>query len=141
MISVPSAFKFCFIMRGIPGSGKSTVAKKIAGEEGVIHSTDNYFVNEEGEYVFDGSKIKRNHEKNYSAFVQSIEDGQETVIVDNTNTQEFEYKKYATYATEAGYVVSYVTIPFISAEEAAERNTHGVPAEAIERMMKRWKKM
>ena len=28
-------FKYWFIMRGIPGSGKSTVAKRIAGEHGV----------------------------------------------------------------------------------------------------------
>ena len=36
--------KYAYIMRGIPGSGKSTAAKKIAGEEGKIHSTDTYFM-------------------------------------------------------------------------------------------------
>ena len=28
------------VMRGIPGSGKSTKAKELAGTDGVIHSTD-----------------------------------------------------------------------------------------------------
>ena len=29
-------FKFCYIIRGLPGTGKSTVAKQLAGENGVI---------------------------------------------------------------------------------------------------------
>ena len=133
--------KFCFIMRGLPGSGKSTVAKKLWGEDGVIHSTDDYFLNENGEYVFDGSKIKYNHKKNFEAFWQSIDEGVEKVIVDNTNTQRFEYEKYQEYAQEHGYAVSFVTLPLIPASVAAERNQHGVPKEAIERMIKRWNKM
>jgi len=33
-------FKFCFIMRGLPGSGKSTVAAQLAGERGVVLNLD-----------------------------------------------------------------------------------------------------
>ena len=58
-------------MRGIPGSGKSTTAKKIAGETGKIHSTDNYFM-VDGEYRFDPKKLKENHEANYNAFCEDI---------------------------------------------------------------------
>lgn len=43
-------------MRGLPGSGKSTKAKKIAGELGVIYSTDDFFM-VNGQYVFDGKMI------------------------------------------------------------------------------------
>jgi NEDD4-binding protein 2 len=32
------------LMRGLPGSGKSTLAKKLAGENGVIYSTDDFFM-------------------------------------------------------------------------------------------------
>jgi adenylate kinase family enzyme len=31
-------------MRGLPGSGKSTKAKVLAGEQGVIFSTDDFFI-------------------------------------------------------------------------------------------------
>ena len=31
-------------MRGLPGSGKSTKAKKIAAETGIIYSTDDFFM-------------------------------------------------------------------------------------------------
>lgn len=43
-------------MRGLPGSGKSTKAKKIAGSQGVVYSTDDFFM-VKGQYVYDGSKI------------------------------------------------------------------------------------
>ena len=58
-----TSFKFCFIMRGVPGSGKSTVASKIKGENGIIHSTDDYFIDANGEYQFDKTLLAKNHEK------------------------------------------------------------------------------
>lgn len=33
-------FKFVYIMQGLPGSGKSTVAKQLAGEKGKIFTLD-----------------------------------------------------------------------------------------------------
>ena len=132
--------KFCFIMRGIPGSGKSTVAKKLKGEDGVIHSADALFLNENGDYVFNRNKLKFNHEQNFDDFKSSIKNGQEKVIVDNTNITEREYKRYAEYAQEHGYIVSYVVMPHIPAKVAAERNLHQCSEEIIVNMLRKWKK-
>ena len=44
-------------MRGLPGSGKSTKAKKIAGDVGVIFSTDDFFM-VDGQYKFDPKMIE-----------------------------------------------------------------------------------
>ena len=33
-------FKFCYVMRGIPGSGKTTVAKELARDGGVVFTLD-----------------------------------------------------------------------------------------------------
>ena len=33
-------FKFCYIMRGLPGTGKSTVANQLAGPNGVVLNLD-----------------------------------------------------------------------------------------------------
>lgn len=43
-------------MRGVPGSGKSTKAKKLAGNAGYIFSTDDFFI-VKGEYVYDPKMI------------------------------------------------------------------------------------
>lgn len=32
------------LMRGVPGSGKSTKAKKLAGTSGIVYSTDDFFM-------------------------------------------------------------------------------------------------
>lgn len=57
--------RIAYIMRGIPGSGKSTIAKIIAGDTGKIHSTDDFFYNPYGEYCFDPKLLKEYHEKNF----------------------------------------------------------------------------
>ena len=40
----PKRFKFCYIMQGIPGSGKSTVAKELARDTGKIFALDKLIV-------------------------------------------------------------------------------------------------
>ena len=140
-------------MRGIPGSGKSTVAKKLKGEHGVIHSTDDKFINQEGEYIFDKGLLHKYHNENYDDFCSSkywflwlygnvgVDGGIETVIVDNTNISYKEFSKYQHYATDAGYVVSIVSMPLISVETSMARNKHGVPEDAVRNMIRRWKKI
>jgi len=173
------------IMRGVPGSGKSTAAKWLARMSGnetdefwlkenvlrlgtpslgfkcveaakngveledlnypnepviraVIHSTDQYFVNKDGIYNFSPRGLWPNHNKNYKAFRSSIHANIPLVIVDNTNTQFKEYKKYLEYAESCGYWVSCHVLPHPTPEEAVERNTHGVPLEKIKEMIKRF---
>jgi adenylate kinase family enzyme len=47
-------------MRGLPGSGKSTKAKKIAGNFGVIFSTDDFFM-VNGKYTYNPQMIGEYH--------------------------------------------------------------------------------
>lgn len=129
--------KCVYIMRGIPGSGKSTRARELAGSDGVVHSTDDFFV-VDGEYVFDASKLAWNHHQNYCEFVDSLRQKIPVVVVDNTNSTLWEWQKYAASAVRFGYGVKVVEMPHIDPVLAAQRNTHGVPEESIRRMLKRW---
>ena len=49
--------KELILVRGIPGSGKSTFAKSLGGTH---FETDKFFM-VDGEYKFDGTKIKEAH--------------------------------------------------------------------------------
>ena len=54
--------KILYIVRGIPGSGKSTFAKRLVIHDFLVCEADKYFVDKEtGEYNFDFTKIKDAH--------------------------------------------------------------------------------
>lgn len=130
--------RIAYIMRGLPGSGKSTTAKELVGEFGAIHSTDSYFYLEDGEYRFDTSRLEEYHERNFKAFCQSLDDGFPVVICDNTNIKREHYERYAEAASLAGYMVMFVAMPHPTADVAAGRSVHNVPASIVERMISDW---
>ncbi|MDE1925129.1 MAG: ATP-binding protein [Patescibacteria group bacterium] len=129
--------KIAYIMRGVPGSGKSTVAKRIADSGGVIHSTDSYFY-KDGRYQFDLSLLGEYHQKNLQVFSESVCKGVPVVVCDNTNVKREHWEPYAQVARNAGYIVAVVSLPHPEPSAAAERNTHQVPEHIIRRMIELW---
>lgn len=130
--------KVAYIMRGVPGSGKSTVARQIAnGASRVIHSTDDYFYSG-GEFRFDRRRLSEYHDRNYEAFCHSLDAGEPVVICDNTNVRRWEFRRYEESAIKAGYIVALVVMPHPVASVAAQRTLHGVPVHIIQRMIDRW---
>lgn len=146
-IAVTRPLQKVIVMRGIPGSGKSTEAKKLVGE-GVIHSTDDVIEASNDYRVFfekmfeskDFTPLSRMHSKNLKNFIQSIKEGITPIIVDNTNIRQNEAKAYVQKALEMGIDEGNIQIVDIgtnglTAEELASRNTHGVPIEKIRQMI------
>jgi len=135
--------KICFILRGLPGTGKSMLAKNLVNG-GRIFSTDDLFM-VDGEYQFDPSKLGEYHAENLrraTSFMEQTFHYPEppTVVIDNTNTQHWEYEGYVQAAKDYNYMVQVITVDW-KAEDIplyAERNSHGVPEEAIRRMADRW---
>jgi len=142
------------IMRGLPGSGKSTTAQEMAGETGIVLSTDDYFM-VEGEYQFDPEKLGVAHKWNQERAKQQMALGKNPVIIDNTNVQPWEARPYVQMADEMGYDIQIVepsspwwTEKFkegMSPEEMEDltdvldqRNTHGVPRDIIRNKIENW---
>lgn len=143
------------IMRGIPGSGKSTTARELAGDFGVVLSTDDYWVNGAGEYIFNPAKLGAAHKWNQDRCEEAMDNGTDIIVIDNTNTVQKEWVKYADTADHYGYSVefAYATSPWW--EEISpriynksftdddvqvffEKNNHGVPFNVIKNMMNRF---
>lgn len=59
-------------MRGVPGSGKSTKAKKLAGSSGLVFSTDDFFM-VKGEYVYNQKMIGEYHDRNFQRTFQAMQ--------------------------------------------------------------------
>lgn len=83
--------KCLLIIRGLPGSGKSSFAK-IACDE--FFEADMYFLNENGDYIFDKSKLKLAHEWCYNKVSDAMIRGVRLIGVSNTFTMLWEFENY-----------------------------------------------
>ena len=128
--------KILYIVRGIPGSGKSTFAKTLGGTH---IEADQYFVDVDGNYNFDGGKIKLAHEycrAQTEAWMRT--DGTQVnvdrIVVSNTFTQEWEMKHYFELAKEYGYKVFTIIVE----NRHGGKNVHEVPEDKIQMMKDRF---
>ncbi len=130
-----------WIMRGLPGSGKSTKAIKICKNNNwpTIVSSDDYFIAGDN-YYFDPMKLGSAHRWSQWKVRQLINAGRD-VILDNTNLQWKEMKSYIVNALEAGYEVEIVepdTEWAWNIDKLIEKGSHGVPRDTYESMMARY---
>jgi predicted kinase len=140
--------KRVYLMRGLPGMGKSTVAKALADAhtngdpadrvEPVIVSADDYFVQTDGTYAWDRTKLNLAHSQCMSRFDAALKKGVEVVIVDNTNIKRRDFAYYQGLAHEMGYQFFEVAVGNLDVEASTTRNKHGVPRETVERMAREW---
>ena len=132
-----------YIMRGCPGSGKSTLATELKGRNGRVFSTDDFFVQSDGEYVFDPKKVATYHQRNQERARKAISEGVSPVVIDNTNTTYWEMRPYVETGLRHGYRIEFVepSTPWkYDTSELSRRNSHGVNEETIKRMLKRFQK-
>jgi predicted kinase len=126
-------------MRGVSGSGKSTVARQIANEPGsIIVSADDALKTPDGGYEWSVERIGPAHQQCFRLFMAAIEAGAELIVVDNTNAKAFEISPYMLAAGAFGYEAAIVEVR-CDPKVAAARNTHNTPLPVIERMVARMK--
>ena len=127
------------ITRGAPGQGKSTAANKLKKqlEEETdlsvgIFSTDNIFVNADGEYQFDWKAIGAAHAFEQHEMIVSMKAGEYDVyILDNTNLQRWEYLSHLREAMYENFRVFVLDLR----GEKVRSNIHGVPEDKVQMML------
>ena len=92
--------KTLYIVRGLPGSGKSTFAHTL---DCPVFEADMFFVNSQGVYNFDFTKIKDAHAWCQEMVEDHMFNQHEKIAVSNTFTQEWEMKMYYDMAKTYGY--------------------------------------
>ncbi len=120
-----------YLLRGLPGSGKSTFSKTLGGAH---FEADMFFLDENNEYRFDPAKLKDAHNWCRHRVMEAMKEGNPTVVVSNTFTQKWEMEPYFILAEELGYRVFSVVVE----NRHGGKNIHGAPEETLERMRNRF---
>ncbi len=128
-----------FLVRGLPGSGKTSFATAIWNEYAVCEA-DKFFYDKDGNYNYDPSKIKDAHAWCKNEVETRMKDHQinqqyyPEIAVSNTFTQEWEMEDYYKLAEKYQYKV----VSLIVENRHDGKNIHGVPDEKLEIMRKRF---
>ncbi len=132
--------KNLYIVRGLPGSGKSTFALNLVGADFLVCEADKYFM-VDGEYKFDATKLKEAHEFCRNTVETYMRDNVEAndqfyrqIAVSNTFTQEWEMQPYIDLAKKYGYTVFTIVVE----NRHGGVNEHGVPDEVLTKMRDRF---
>jgi len=123
------------ILRGISGAGKSTYTRAHYPNAYVV-SADLFFIDPQGNYNFDASKLGEAHASCFKNYIKALIDGQDLIVVDNTNTTAWECSPYVAGACAYGYEYEIITLE-CDPDIAANRNVHKVPKKSVFDMHKK----
>lgn len=145
--------RILYIVRGLPGSGKTTISKKLVdpvilcpldnlsasprdhSEFRVrpVYSADDYFTNEKGVYNFNKDKIKEAHLQCQENVMKAMSFPWVCkVAVANTFTEKWEARPYFELAEKYNFK------PFVIDCQNDFGSIHEVPKEEVDKMKARW---
>ncbi len=118
--------KVLYLIRGIPGSGKTTLGKQILkGTNGVLVSADDYFTSSDGSYNFDPTKICEAHRSCQVRSNDAMSKGITPVVVANVFHKRLHMQPYLEYAEKHGYHVVEICV------SSGFKNVHGCPEDKV----------
>lgn len=123
-----------YIVRGLPGSGKSTLGNMIAEARYTYPpcEADKYFMLKDGTYQFDRNELHRAHQWCQDQARNLMSEGWRDCIVSNTFTTMKEMLPYLKMARTYRYQVQVIEC------RGNFGSVHNVPPETLQKMKARW---
>jgi hypothetical protein len=135
-----------YIIRGLPGSGKSTLGESLASKtkkpvdhwskwgEDQIHSyaADDWFTDKDGNYNFNPAELTEAHDECQARTRGAMMSNVESICACNTFSQAWEAEPYFKLCEQYDYT------PVVLECQSQFGNVHDVPQESIDAMKERW---
>lgn len=118
------------LVRGLPGSGKTTIAKNLIGWYMHVEA-DMFWVNDQGVYEFDAKRVGEAHTWCQNRVYELLAAGFD-VVVSNTFTTKREMEYYFVMARD------FDCVPQVILCQGQYGSVHNVPQEAVDRMTARF---
>lgn len=123
------------LVRGIPGSGKSTKAKSmLASNPNLVHLEADMLFEASGEYKFDPTLLSTAHYWCYSNTVFNLLTGKD-VVVTNTFTKMWELESYLYIGQRLECTITIIEM------KCEYGSIHGVPESKLQQMKARWEEL
>ena len=127
------------LLRGVPGSGKSTLGEIImmcpgSSRDHMVLSADDFFIDRDGNYNFDPTKLKEAHNDCLVKCAERMKNEFVKIVVANTFTQEWEMEKYYEIAKRYKYRVHSLIVE----NRHGNENIHNVPDDKVSQMRDRF---
>jgi predicted kinase len=123
--------KKLYIIRGLPGSGKTTLAHTLSGSR---HKEADMYFCLTGAYKYNADKIRYAHDWCYDEIEKLLNQSDDDCSVSNTFSEKWEYERYVILANK------YKFEPFIIECQNDFGSIHGVPVETIKKMRDRFQR-
>ena len=101
--------KTLYIIRGLPGSGKSQFARKLVSREEFVFEANKYMLDENGNYKYQASKLPFCHNKCFDNVKHAMIYGIDKVVVANTFIRKNDYNRYINLANKFQYDARIIT--------------------------------
>lgn len=135
--------KTLYIIRGLPGSGKSTLGERLAdsyvdyhpkfgGPKCHSYAADDWFTDKDGNYNFVHDELPQAHEDCRARVMGAMMSDAENIAVCNTFSQFWEAEPYVKLCKQYGYT------PVVLECQSQFGNIHDAPQESINAMANRW---
>lgn len=131
ILNVIIMVKDIVILRGLPGSGKTTFGNLF--DSGVVCSADDWHTRD-GKYLWEPENIKKAHMWCQRKCERLMRIGVRKIIIANTNITSNEMAPYEKMAEKHNYRIFHIIIE----NRHGNKNIHNVPEETINNMKRKF---
>jgi len=131
------------IVRGLPGSGKTTYARKLAAETGAMLIEPDALLVRGGVYWYTPERYKESIRMSLLILARASQIEADMIYADvlpriSEVCDVIKADYFFSVVSTRGYRITVIDMPLLTVDESIARNRHNVRREDIERMAREW---